>query len=114
LFWNCRGWRTARDTIDTFLSTSDTDIFGLCKTFLDEFSIESVHVDGYQLFHVGRGMQKKGGLGVIIKSCIPARARLDFLPMNIEMLFESCVVECFFPNNEKILIAVIYRSPLAS
>ena len=41
-------------------------------------------------------MQKKGGLGVLIKSCIPARARLEFLPMNIEMLFESCVVECFF------------------
>ena len=84
------------------------------KLFLDEFSIESIHVDGYQLFHVGRSMQKKGGLGVLIKSCIPARARLDFLPMNIEMLFESCVVECFFPNNEKILIAVIYRSPSAS
>ena len=48
------------------------------------------------LFHVGRSMQKKGGLGVLIKSCIPARAKLDFLPMNIEMLLESCVVECFF------------------
>jgi len=32
-FWNCRGWRTARDTIDTFLSTSDTEIFSLCETF---------------------------------------------------------------------------------
>ena len=88
--------------------------FGLCETFLDEFSIESVHVDGYQLFHVGRNMQKKDGLGLFIKSCIPARARLGFLPMNIEMLFESCAVECFFPNNGKILIAVIYRSPSAS
>ena len=105
---------TARDAIDTFLSTSDTDIFGLCETFLDEFSMESVHVDGYQLFHVGRSTQKKGGLGVLIKSCIPACARLDFLPMNIEMLFENCVVECFFPNNEKILIAVIYHNPSAS
>ena len=41
-------------------------------------------------------MQKKGGLGVRIRSCIPARARLDFLPIHIEMLFESCVLECFF------------------
>ena len=53
-------------------------------------------MDGYQLFHVGMSMQKKGGLGVLFKGCIPARARLDFLPMSIEMLFESCVVECFF------------------
>ena len=52
LFWNCRGWRTARDTIDAFVSTSYTDIFGLCETFLDEFSIESIHVDDYPMFHV--------------------------------------------------------------
>ena len=66
------------------------------------------------MFHVGRSTQKKDGLGVLIKSCIPACARLDFSPMNIEMLFEICVVECFFPNNEKILIAVIYHNPSAS
>ena len=42
-FWSFRSWRTARDIIGTFLSTSDTGIFGLCETFLDEFSIESVH-----------------------------------------------------------------------
>ena len=39
-FWNCRGWRTARDTIDTFLSTSDPDIFGLCETFLMSFQLK--------------------------------------------------------------------------
>jgi len=61
------------------------------RNFLDEFAIENIHVDGYQLFHFGRSMQKKGSLCVLIKSCIPARARLDILPMNIKMLFESCV-----------------------
>jgi len=35
----------------------------------------------------------QGGLGVLIKSCIPAHARLDFSLMNIEMLFKSYVVE---------------------
>ena len=30
------------------------------------------------------------------------------------MVFESCIVECFLPNNEKILIAVIYRPPSSS
>ena len=27
------------------------------------------------------------------------------------MIFESCIVECFLPNNDKLLIAVIYRPP---
>jgi len=49
------------------------DIFGICEAFLDEFSIESNHVDSYQLFHVRRSMQKKDGLGVFIKSYIPTR-----------------------------------------
>lgn len=113
-FWNCRGWRTAQDVIETFLSDSDTDILGLCETFLDDFSIENIHVKDYQFFHIGRKRQKQGGLGVLIKNCIPARIRIDFLPMNIEMIFESCVVECSFPNNRKFLIAVIYRTPSSS
>ena len=69
---------------------------------------------GYQLLYVGRSIQKKKGLGVLIKSCILAHVRLDFLPLNIEIIFESCVVECFFPNNEKILITVIYHTLSAS
>jgi len=30
------------------------------------------------------------------------------------MLFESYVVDCFFPNNQKLLIVVNYRTPSGS
>jgi hypothetical protein len=51
----------------------------------------------------------------LVKNCTPAAARKDFLPINIEMLFESCVAECFsFSNNQKLLIRVIYCTPSAS
>ena len=39
----------------------------------------------------------------------------DLLYLNTEMIFESCVVECFFlPNNDKFLIAVIHHPPSSS
>ena len=56
----------------------------------------------------------QGGLAILVKNYIPARVREEFLYLNTEMLFESCIVECFLPNNEKILIAVIYRPPSSS
>ena len=100
--------------IEKFLFDSGTDILGLCETFLDEISANKIDVKDYQFFHRNRTQQKQGGLAVLIKNYIPARMRDDFLQFNIEMNFECCVVECFLPNNEKLLIVVIYRPPSSS
>ena len=59
------------------LLVSDTDILGLSEKFLDEISIESIHVKDYHFFHDGRSKQEKPGLGVLIKNCIPVRAKLE-------------------------------------
>ena len=31
--------------------------------------------------------------------------------LNTEMICKSCIVECFLPNNDEVLIAVIYHPP---
>ena len=87
------------------------DILRVCEIFLDESSANKTNISDFQSFHVSRNRKKQGGLAILVKNYIPARLKEEFLYLNTEMIFESCIVECFLPNNDKLLIAVIYRPP---
>ena len=79
------------------MSSSSTDILGLCETFLDEFSIESIHVEDYKCFHDFRSRQNQGGLGVLIKGCITSSHKVIFFANFIlKGFFHLVMLSVFF------------------
>ncbi|MFO7795213.1 MAG: reverse transcriptase family protein [Promethearchaeia archaeon] len=111
-FWNCRGLNSSLNFLHDFLKGSSTDVLGICETFLDKNNTFQ-HYENYKFFHASRKQNKRGGVGIFIRDVFASSLRNEFMVWNVEMLFESCVVEVNDGRNT-FLVIVVYRPPSSS
>ena len=95
-----------------FFIVSSTDVLGVCETFFDENNTFQ-HYENYRFFSVSRKKIWKEGVGIFIRDDFTSSLRNDFVIWNVEIVFESCVVEVNDGKNT-FLVIVVYRPPSPS
>ena len=91
--------------IDTFDNLSAVDIFGFCETRLEP-NIENLHrIPSYASFHQSRN-RNGGGVSLYIKQTLHPTLIPELTTTDVDI---ECVAAEFVSNNQKCLIAEIYR-----
>lgn len=110
--FNIQGITGKIQNLEVILTEHNIDIMCVGETWC-KTEIEKLSFDNYKVVNFySRTKFIRGGV------CIIAKKELNFKIFecgNIceEKVFEMCCIECILPNNEKVIICALYRSPSA-
>ena len=95
--------------IDKILQDTTIDILGVSETFISQDTPENIcKIPGYNLIHVDRDMQCRGGVGIYIhENFAYKKINLPVKLVQPEMVFVEVIV-----GKIKMAVGVIYKSPL--
>lgn len=99
------------DKVTDFLNTieSNFSIIGISETWIKN-SNNDIHINGYDFINNYREDRIGGGVGIFINNDLEYKHRqdLDYFDSNI---LETIFIEIIRPNQNNIIIGIVYRSP---
>ena len=110
---NICGMLSHQDDLKMLLHTLNTkkssiDMILLCKTFLNNKTINLINVPGYTMISNNRSQAKGGGTAILIREGLKYSTRKD-LDVFIEKKVESVFIELLTKSNKHIVVGSMYR-----
>ena len=102
---NRRGLVNKQDDLNELLITNDIDIALICETWLSDYNIGRVAINGYDFVFENRKNRKGGGVGIFLRNTL--KYRKHSIPVND---LEQVVVE-IKNDTGSLLVSSCYRPP---
>ena len=103
---NIRGLVNKQDDLNKIMHDYDIDAALLCETWLNDFSTQRVHLNGYQLINKNRKDRKGGGVCILVKDCLklriipPSGANMEHIIVEVKTHTGSVFLSsCYRPPN---------------